>query len=90
MRKNITADGTGILVSANGDFYVFVTSGSDLGGGTLTLGIRDSGSGDALIPIDTLIAGDSGVYALGRGVELHYTLSSATDPDITMMVTVSN
>lgn len=90
MRTTITEDGTDVLI-ITADYannaYVFCTTASTLGGGTLTLGIRDQGSPSALIAIDTLIAGDQGQYPIGGFVELHYTLTGATNPVIELMVT---
>ena len=88
---NITADGTGRLITtgvAVASAFVFVTAGSSLGGGTLTLGIRKLGSADTLIPIDTLLAGDQGQYPIGGEVEMHYTLTGATTPTIEILVSM--
>jgi len=84
----ITANATGVLVETRLDVsnaYIFITAGSDLGGGTLTLGIRKLNSTDALIPIDTPIAGSQAQYPIGGRVELHYTLTGATAPAIEIL-----
>jgi len=88
LNTSITADGTGRLITtgiAVAKAFVFVTSASSIGGGTLTLGIRKLGSTDTLITIDTLLAGDQGEYPIGGEVELHYTLTGATSPTIEIL-----
>jgi len=88
LNRIITKNGTGILIETRlgvSNAYIFVTAGSTLGGGTLTLGIRKSDSTDALIPIDTPIAGSQGQYPIGGMIELHYTLTGATSPVIEIL-----
>ena len=90
MRKSITANGTDKILTTGRDinhFYVFCPTGATLGGGTLTLSIRERDTGNTLIDIDTLIAGDQAQYPVGGDVELHYTLAGATTPSIELMVT---
>ena len=89
MRKNITANGTSVLTITGRDInnlYLFNSSASDLGGGTLTISIRDRDTSDTLIAIDTLIAGDQGQYPVGGDVEVSYTLAGATSPDIDLLI----
>jgi hypothetical protein len=97
MRTLITADGTGKLLITNSganNAYVFVApadDGGDLGGGTLKLGIKDKGENNKpLMPLNTIIGGSQNQYPIGGDVELHYTLTGATNPSIDIMVTQGN
>ena len=91
MRTTITANGTGFITTTpdnHNNLYVFVDAAATLGGGTLSIGVRDFKSSDSLFPIDTAMpAGAQNQYPVGGHVELHYTLSGATTPSVTLMVT---
>ena len=91
MRKSITANGTGILLTTGRDInnlYVFAASTFDLGGGTLSFSIKDRDSTASLVSIDaSFVAAEQAQYPVGGDVELHYTLAGATSPDIDLMIT---
>ena len=101
MRTLITEDGADVvLLSTSGNsrtaavpqtqnFHVICSSAANLGGGTLTVGIRDSGTSDSFIPITEIAAGDTWQLAVGTNVELGYTLTGATAPSIDLMTTLS-
>lgn len=92
-RVNITVDGTArLLVTPNNraTVTVYVTSGSTLGGGTLSISVRELNGDGALIPIDTPVAaGAQQEYVIGTDMELHYDLTGATSPNIDLLAAVA-
>ena len=68
------------------NLYVYV-SGSTLGSGSLSVSVRENGGGGDWISIDTAIPlGASYKYEIGTDLEVSYTLSGATSPDFTLLV----
>jgi len=89
IQHNITADGSISLgvVERQGKSVV-VRAASDLGGGTLTIGVRPANDESGVIEaLDaTLVAASTATYTVGRGAELYATLSGSTAPDIDLLV----
>lgn len=68
---------------------VIVTSGSTLGGGTLSVKMAPSDLSPAGTPetLDsTLAAGSKWTYTVGSGVDIYVNLSGSTSPSITMYI----
>jgi len=63
-----------------------VVAGGSLGGGTLTLLRKPlNDSGDPVL-LDTLAVGDASRYDAGGGVQYYLTLTGATAPSLTIIV----
>jgi hypothetical protein len=84
------ADGVvslGVVKGKKAGIAVKVRAASDLGGGTITIGMRPSGDVGVIEALDaTLVADSSATYTIGSDIELFATLASATDPDIEYIV----
>lgn len=91
MSVSQTANGSvslGIVDSHKSGISVKVRAASSLGGGTITIGQRESGDNVGVIEaLDaTLVADSSATFTIGSGMELFATLSSATSPSITYLI----
>lgn len=65
---------------------IVLPTSTDLGGGTLSFGVRPARSAGTIEEVDNLIAGQKNNYLVGSQMEVYLTLSGATDPAVEVFI----